>query len=123
MSDWYLERGEQRLAALRAGRAQALADLEAAKRDADADAADNAIAYLADINQQEANTIALYNQYAQSQMPPPEPDEATLQAMPVQNMTHNQWFQYLNKHSKYGVDVDAYRRGMAEVAARRARGE
>jgi hypothetical protein len=71
MSDWYIERGQQRLAALRAGRAQCVADLELAKRDNDSDAADSAIANLADIDQQEANTIALYNRYVQSTQPPP----------------------------------------------------
>jgi hypothetical protein len=124
--DWYVERGRQRLAALRAGRAQCIADLEAAKRDGDADAADSAIANLADIDQQERNTISLYNQYAASQAPPPEPSLEERRARPIDRMDWNDIVE-MTRQSKYAKNIRAddpnMIAGWQEAQRRRARGE
>jgi hypothetical protein len=126
MTDWYIERGQQRLAALRAGRAQAIADLELAKRDGDADGADTAIAVLADINQQEQATIALYNQYQQSQMPPPEPSKEERAARPIDRMDWSDIVE-MTRQSKYAKNIRPddpnMIAGWQEAQRRRARGE
>jgi hypothetical protein len=122
MSDWYIERGQQRLAALRAGRAQCVADLELARRDNDSDATDAAIANLADIDQQEANTISLYNRYVQSQQPPPPPTLEERRAKPWEKMDYSDVWEM--SRSKYGPPDEAmFRAGIAEAAKRRSRGE
>jgi hypothetical protein len=123
MSDDYIEAGKRRFAVLEAARAAAVADIQAHRVNHDEEAMAEAIQTVANLDADLANLNNLYSRYIQSTQAPPEPDEATLQAMPVQNMSHNQWFNYLNKTTKHGLDVDAYRRGVAEVAARRARGE
>jgi hypothetical protein len=120
--DWYVKVGRQRMAEISAGRAQAQADLELAKRDGDEYAAGAAIQNLADMDQLQNNLARLYDQYIASQQPPPEPSREERLAKPLNRMNYGDVYEML-KHSKYGVDHDAFREGIAEVARRRARGE
>jgi hypothetical protein len=122
--DWYIEVGKQRLADINAQRSQAVADLEAAKVRYDSDTAADAIQRIADCDAQRANMMGLYNQYWHSQNPPqpPEPSREERMAKPLERMDYNDVYEML-KHSKYGVDDDAFRAGIAEVQRRRARGE
>jgi hypothetical protein len=104
--DFYVRSGARQMQVLQAARAAQLADLESHRLNNDAESAAEAVQTLANLDAQMRDLNALYQQYQAASQPPPEPDEATLQAMPVQNMTHNQWFRYLNKTTKHGVDVD-----------------
>jgi hypothetical protein len=126
LGDWYLEKGGQRLAALRAGRAQALADLELAKNNGDDDAADTAIANLADINAAEANTVQLCNQYIASQQPPPEPSKEERAARPIDRMDWSDVVE-MTRQSKYAKNIRPddpnLIAGWQEAQRRRARGE
>jgi hypothetical protein len=122
--DWYVEAGEQRLADINAQRSQAVADLEAAKVRYDGDSAGDAIQRIADCDAQRANLMNLYTQYWHSQNPPqpPEPSAEERMAKPLDRMNYGDVYEML-KHSKYGVDDNAFRAGIAEVQRRRARGE
>jgi hypothetical protein len=121
--DPYIAAGRHRVAVIDAAISQAQADLQAHVVNNDLESAGESEQQIANLRADRQNLLNLHAEYQRSQTPPPEPSEAELQAMPVQNMSHNQWFNYLQKTTKHGVDVDAYRRGVAEVAARRARGE
>jgi hypothetical protein len=120
--DWYVEIGRHRLAELNAGRAQAQADLELAKSTGDTDAASAALQNIADIDQAQANLGRLYDPYVRSQQAPPPPSDQERAAKPLHRMDYSDVYQML-KHSKYGVDDNAFREGIAEVGRRRARGE
>jgi hypothetical protein len=122
-NDWYIEVGRQRMAEIAAGRAQAQADLELAKRDNDQYSAAAALQNIADIDQAQANLTRLYDQYIASQTPPPPATDQEILAKPLQSMTHDEWFRFLSKNTKHGLDANSYREGMAEVQRRRARGE
>jgi hypothetical protein len=121
-NDWYIEVGHQRLAELRAGRAQAQADLEIAKRDDDRAAASEALQNIADIDAAEANIGRLYNQYIQSQQPPPPPTLEERRAKPWEKMDYSDVWEM--SKSKYGPpDEASFRAGIQEAQRRRARGE
>jgi hypothetical protein len=125
-NDWYLDIGYKRLAELRAGRAQALADLEYAKSNADSDGASTALQNIADIDAAEANLGRLYDQYVRSQQPPPEPSPEERAARPV---SHMDWQDVVNlaRQSKYArnirADDPALLEGWREAQRRRSRGE
>jgi hypothetical protein len=121
--DWYLTIGQQRLSELTAGRAQALADLELAKRDGDYDAASTALQNIADIDQAQANLGRLYDQYVRSQQPPPEPSKEEIMAKPPERMTYADMYRILKADAKHGIDDNAYLAGIQEAQRRRARGE
>jgi hypothetical protein len=126
MADWYVERGAQRIANLRAGRSQALANLENAKATGDNEMADQAIYDLAEINAQEQHIMALYRQYAQSQQPPPEPSPEERAARPIHRMDWSDVVD-MTRQSKYAKNIRAddpnLIAGYNEVQRRRARGE
>jgi hypothetical protein len=84
----------------------------------------SAIQSIADLDRQRADLMALYNQYWQSQHPPapPEPSPEERAAKPLSHMNYGDVYEML-KNSKYGVDDNAFRAGIAEVQRRRARGE
>jgi hypothetical protein len=121
--DPYVAAGRHRIAAIDAAIAQAQADAQAHVVNNDLESLGESEQTIANLRADRQNLLNLHADYQRSQIPAPEPSEAELQAMPVQNMTHDQWFRYLNKTTKYGVDPDGYRRGVIETAARRARGE
>jgi hypothetical protein len=121
--DPYVAAGRHRVAVIDAAISQAQADLQSHVVNNDLESMGESEQTIANLRADRQNLLNLHAEYERSRMPVPEPSDAELQAMPVQNMTHNQWFNYLNKTTKHGVDVDGYRRGVAEVAARRARGE
>jgi hypothetical protein len=123
-NDWYVEKGEERLAQISAARAQCVADLEAAKARYDDDGAVSAIQSIADLDAQRTSLLSLYQQYWNSMNPPapPEPSPEERAAKPLSRMDYGDVYEML-KHSKYGVDDNAFRAGIAEVQRRRARGE
>jgi hypothetical protein len=126
--DWYIEAGKARLQEIAAERAQHLANLEAARRDdpygAGVDAG-NAVQQIANLDAEHANLMNLYQRYWNSQHPPapPEPTPEEVAARPISAMSYADVYNLVKRDSKYGVDDNAFREGMAEVARRRARGE
>jgi hypothetical protein len=125
-NDWYLEVGQQRLSNLRAGRAQALADLEYAKSNGDRDSADTALQNIADIDAAEANLMQLYNRYAASQQPPPEPSAEERAARPISRMDWTDVVE-MTRQSKYAKNIRPddpnLIAGWQEAQRRRQRGE
>ena len=126
--DFYTFSARQRLQQINAGRAQALADLEVAKAQADYDSAGAAVQQIADLEAQRQAIVSLHDQYIRSQQPPEQP-EATAEerhARPWESMT---WDDALNvaRNSQFGRDLthdDPHvQAGYREVARRRARGE
>jgi hypothetical protein len=107
---------------LQAGRDEAVANLSNARRYDDADAAAENIQYIANIDAQIRDLNDLCNRHVASQQPPPEPSREERLAKPLNRMNYSDVYEML-KHSKYGVDHDAFREGIAEVQRRRARGE
>jgi hypothetical protein len=123
MSDPYLKGAKAQFDSLRAGRAQALAEIEAYRQGGDDALMGEAIQRLADINAAEQNLNALANQYAASQQPPP-PESAEQRARkPISEMNYNDVYRMVKEGSRFGVDDDAFRAGIAEVQRRRSRGE
>jgi len=123
--DYYSHLARQQIQRLDASAAQARADLEMAKANADYESAGVAVQTLADIEQQKQNVLNLHDQYVRSQQgppPPPEPTQEEKAARPWDKMDYGDVWE-MSQNSKYGVDENAFRAGMAEVARRRARGE
>lgn len=118
--DYYTLLARQQLERLEATKAQTLADLAAARANQDYDSAGNAVQDLANIEAQKQNLIGLHDQYVRSQQVP-EPRELSAEekaAKPVDRMDYGDVWE-MAKNSKYGVDEDAFRAGMAEVARSR----
>jgi hypothetical protein len=121
--DPHLQAGARAWNAVLVDKSQADADYTRAFQEGDDYGMIEARRRISNCNAELRNLNADYQEYVAANTPPPPPTEAEIQAMPVQNMTHDQWFKYLAKTTKHGVDVDGYRQGMAEVQRRRARGE
>jgi hypothetical protein len=79
---------------------------------------------LANLDPELANLNNLYQRYQQSVNPPAAPplSDEERAAKPLNRMNYQDVYAML-KHSKYGVDDNAFREGIAEVQRRRARGE
>jgi hypothetical protein len=121
--DFYLAAAQQQLAALDAERAACLADLAAFRVNNDRESAAGVVQSLADIEAKRQNLVSLANQYTASQQPP-EPESPEMRARkPIHEMNYSDVYEMTKRDSKYGIDDDAFRRGIAEVAKRRARGE
>ncbi len=128
MADWYVERGMERLAQINAERAQAVADLEAARARYDDDGAGEAIQRVADLDAAAASLNSLYYRYAQSQTPPPArvPTPEEKAAKPISAMDWNDLVDMV-RTSKYGKNIQAddphMLAGYYEAQRRRGRGE
>src|SRR5262249_9682907 len=104
-------------------RAQTLTDLAVHKANFDYDHA--AVQQLANITNEIGTLAALHNQHVASQTPPPPPPEPSAEekaAKPWERMTWADSFEIANT-SKHVCDPEAFKRRMAEVMARRQRGE
>jgi hypothetical protein len=123
-ADYYTHLARTQIQRLDASRAQALADLAAAKANSDYDSAGLAVQELADIEAKKANVVALHEQYVRSQTPveAPELSQEEKHAKPIERMDYADVYEMANT-SKYGVDENLFRAGMAEVQRRRAKGE
>ena len=122
--DYYTHLARQQIQRLDASKAQTLADLAAAKANSDYDSAGMAVQELADIEAKKQNIVALHDQYVRSQTPvePPELTAEERHAKPWDKMDYADVWE-MCQNSAHGVDENAFRSGMAEVARRRARGE
>ena len=122
--DYYTHLARQQIQRLEANKAQCLADLQRAKADADYETAGSAVQELADIEAKRQNIVALHDQYVRSQTPvePPELTPEEKAAKPWSAMDYGDVWE-MSATSKYGVDENLFRAGMAEVARRRAKGE
>jgi hypothetical protein len=126
--DYYTFVARQQIQRLDANRAQCLADLAAARANADYETAGSAVSELADIEAKKQNIVALHQQYVASQTPvePPELSAEERHAKPLEKMD---WQDALDlaRTSKYGKDLrhddPAVIAGYAEVMKRRSRGE
>ena len=122
--DFYTFTARQRLQQINANRAQCLADLEQAKASADYDSAASAVQQIANLEAEKQNLVNLHDQYVRSQTPvaPPELTQEEKHTKPWDRMDYGDVWE-MTQNSKYGVDENAFRAGMAEVARRRTRGE
>jgi hypothetical protein len=122
--DFYTFSARHRLQQISAERAQWLANLEQAKASADYDIGAQAEQAIANLDAETQNLHALHNRYVASQTPPapPELTQEEKAAKPIHAMDYGDVYE-MSQNSKYGVDPDLFRAGMAEVARRRARGE
>ena len=126
--DFYTYSARQRLQQINAGRAQALADLEVAKAQADYNSAGAAVQQIADLEAQRQSLVNLHDQYIRSQQPPEQPEVTAEErfARPLERMTWEDGLD-VSRNSQYGKDLDAndpnVQAGFREVMRRRARGE
>ena len=126
--DFYTFSARQRLQQINAGRAQALADLEVAKAQADYDSAGAAVQQIADLEAQRQAIVNLHDQYIRSQTPPEQPEASAEErfARPWDRMTWDDALD-LARNSQYGKDLDhsdpSVQAGYREVQRRRGRGE
>lgn len=122
--DFYVFAAQQRVSEIEAQRAQALADLAQYKATADYQSAAGAVQQIANLDAEWQNIANLHSQYVASQTPvePPELTPEEKAAKPISAMDYGDVWE-MSATSKYGVDEDAFRAGMAEVARRRARRE
>ena len=122
--DYYTAIARQQWAQLDAERAQIHSALAYAKANGDDESARNAVQELADVEAKRASLVALHEQYRASQAPAQQPEltQEEKNALPWDKMNYGHVFE-LASASKYGVDPDAFRAGIQEVARRRARGE
>jgi hypothetical protein len=121
--DFYTYSAKHRLAQISAERAQWLANLEQAKASSDYEIGAQAEQAIANIDAETRNLHALHNQYVASQTPvqPPEPTQEEIAARPISAMDYSDVWR-MSQNSKYGVDENAFRAGMAEVLRRRQQG-
>jgi hypothetical protein len=122
--DYYTRVAKEQWAQLSAEKAQVLAHLEVAKANADDYSARASVQALADVEAKRANLVSLHQQYKASQEPvqPPELTQEEKHAKPWDRMTYADTWEIANT-SKHGVDPEAFKAGIAHVAARKARGE
>ena len=126
--DFYTYSARQRLQQINAGRAQALADMEVAKAQADYDSAGAAVQQIADLEAQRQSLVNLHDQYIRSQQPPEQPEVTAEErfARPLERMTWEDGLD-VSRNSQDGKDLDAndpnVQAGFREVMRRRARGE
>jgi transcription elongation GreA/GreB family factor len=124
MSDDFLYKSAaKQYQVLQAGRDEAVANISNARRYGDEDTAAENIQYLANIDSQIRDLTDLCNRHVASQTPAPPATDQEILAKPLDQMNHNEWYRYLNKTTKHGLDEAGYREGIAEVARRRARGQ
>lgn len=127
--DFYVSAAAQRAAEIEAERAQALADLQSARRYQDHAAAAQAVQQIADLDAARQNLKSLHSRYVQSQNPPP-PRELTLEerlAKSPEDMTWQDGLEIAKAGSRYAKDLTlddpAVRAGMQDVINRRQRGQ
>src|SRR5262245_52304152 len=101
--DFYLDAAQQRMTAIEAERASALADLQACRVNDDADGAAVSVQTLADLAAAEQNLRNLVNQYQQSQMPAAPLSQEEKMARPWEKMTYEDAWDLANT-SKHGAD-------------------
>jgi hypothetical protein len=114
--------GRHRVAVIDAAIAAAQADLQAHIVNGDIEAIGESEQTIANLRADRQNMFNLHAEHVRSQTPPPPPTDEERAAKPLHRMDYSDVYQML-KHSKYGVDDNAFREGIAEVGRRRARGE
>ena len=122
--DYYTHLASQQIQRLEANKAQTLADLQRAKADADYETPE-CRAGISGHRSQEANLVALHDQYVRSQTPvePPEltPEEKAGKTLEPPWITET--FGRCRRLPNTASMKNLFRAGMAEVARRRAKGE
>jgi hypothetical protein len=122
--DFYLRAASQRANIIQAETAAAQADLAAHRANGDLESAAEAVQRLANLQAEAANLSTLYSNYRRSTQPPApaEVSQEERHARPWDRMDYSDTWA-ISKNSKFGVDEDAFRAGIAEVQRRKARGE
>jgi hypothetical protein len=126
MSDFddVIQSGRRQLERLNAQMAQANAQYQQCRIEGDQDGMDIALQDWSNLENQAVNLQNSYNRQiaAQQAAAPRELSAEEKAARPLSHMNYGDVYDML-KHSKYGVDDNAFRAGIAEVQRRRARGE
>jgi hypothetical protein len=79
---------------------------------------------MAKIREERKSFIEMYNEHVDAQRPPPSPPELSQEekaAKPISAMDYGDVWE-MSQNSKYGLDEDAFRAGMAEVRRRKLQG-
>jgi hypothetical protein len=122
--DEYVRLARLRSQQLAAERQQAIANLSRAVADEDETSGTFYVQQVANLDAEASNLNRLHQQHMAAQNPPapaPQSDQEWLSKSP-ERMDWSDAFAVAGK-SKYGVDVEAFKQGIAEVQRRRARGE
>jgi len=124
MDDEALRIGRQQVARIDAGLARANADYQEAMTNGDDATAQDAMQQYADLSAQRNNLVGAYHQQvaAEQAAAPRELSAEEKAARPLSHMTYQDAYE-LAQTSRYGVDDNAFRAGIAEVQRRRSRGE
>jgi hypothetical protein len=123
--DFYLTAAQQRANMIEAELASAKADLAAYKANNDVESAGSTVQQIANLTAEQQNLSNLYSAYVQSQQPQQAPELSPEEraAKPIHRMDYRDAYELAKSGSKYGVDDNAFRAGIAEVQRRKARGE
>jgi hypothetical protein len=120
MSDFddVIESGRRQLERLNAAMAEANAQYQRAKIEGDVEGQDSALQDWSNLENQAVNLQNSYSrQIAAAQAAAPrEPTQEEVLSKPITSMSHQELFDHLNKTSKYGADLESYKRGMDYVA-------
>src|SRR5262249_31182788 len=121
--DYYTSLARQRLARLDAENAREIANLQEAKAIGDGESADAALQQMVKISLDRQETIRMHDQYMQSQQPPPrvELTQEERNALPPERMDPIRDAYDIASTSKYGVDEDGFKAGLAYVHRNRGR--
>lgn len=122
--DDLLGAAEQQMRTLQAARARIQADLAEARAYGDPAVIGQEIQALANVDQQVQALSNLADRHARSQNPP-APLPQTAEEWRVKSADKMTWDDayHVAAKSKHGVDMDAFKAGIAEVQRRRSRGE
>jgi hypothetical protein len=124
--DFYIAAGRRQMAVLEAAKASAQADLQSHRLNGDQESAAETIQTIATLDAQARELTALYNQYAASMAPPPEPSAEERAARPISRMDWSDVVE-MTRQSKYAKNIRPddpnMIAGYNEAMRRRQRGE
>jgi hypothetical protein len=125
MDEFYKQAGHNRWLQLQEFIGNEQIALSRYQRNGDVESASYSLQQLANAQAEMRNLQNLHDQVVASETPPPAPPPLTREeqmAKPLEKMTlEDSW--NLGNTSKYGCDAEGFKRGMAEVMARRQRGQ
>jgi hypothetical protein len=98
--------------------AQANAQYQQCRIEGDQDGMDSSLQLWSDLENQATNLHNSYNRQiaAAYAAQPREPTAEEILAKPITAMNHQELFDHINRTSKHGADLEAYKRGMDYVA-------
>jgi hypothetical protein len=122
--DDLIEAAEQQFKTINAAKMRAQAHLAEYRAEGNRDGIAEQLQEIANIDTAAANLSNLYQRYHREQNPPAPPAQSAEEwrVKSAEKMDWNDAYQVAAK-SRHGVDMEAFKAGIAEVQRRRARGE